>query len=74
MIGKLAALSSPSQNAAYKRLETLCTRFGHRISGSKTLESAIDWVLKTAEQDGLENVRGEKVTVYVRFASQMAFK
>src|SRR5689334_4018792 len=32
-------------SAAYRRLGELVDGFGHRLSGSKSLESAIDWIL-----------------------------
>ena len=34
-----------------------------RISGSASLEAAIDWILDLMKSDGLENVRGEPVMV-----------
>ena len=48
---------------AYDRLANLVDRFGHRLSGSESLEHAIDWILEKMEADGLENVRGQKVMV-----------
>lgn len=48
---------------AYKRLCTLCDKFGSRFSGSTNLEAAIDWVLAEMKNDGLENVHGEPVMV-----------
>lgn len=50
-------------SAAYERLTELVDRFGHRHSGSASLELAIDWILDEMEADGLENVRGEPVLV-----------
>jgi carboxypeptidase Q len=50
-------------SAAYRRLGELVDRFGHRLAGSASLEAAIDWVLGEMRQDGLDNVRGEPVTV-----------
>lgn len=47
----------------YQRLSTMTDTFGHRLSGSKSLESAIDWLLAQMKQDGLANVRGEPVMV-----------
>jgi carboxypeptidase Q len=52
-----------SDSAAYERLGRLVDTFGHRLSGSASLESAIDWVLGRMKADGLENVRGEPVMV-----------
>ncbi len=50
-------------SAAYDRIGTLVDRFGHRLSGSPSLEAAIDWVLTEMKKDGLQNVRGEPVMV-----------
>ncbi len=52
-----------ADSAAFERLTELVDRFGHRFSGSVSLERAIDWVLEEMEADGLENVRGEPVMV-----------
>jgi carboxypeptidase Q len=48
---------------AYNRLAKLTDTFGHRLSGSKSLEDAIDWILAEMKRDGLQNVRGEKAMV-----------
>ncbi len=48
---------------AYKRLAYLTDHIGHRLSGSKSLERAIEWALAEMKKDGLDNVRGEKVMV-----------
>jgi carboxypeptidase Q len=48
---------------AYERLTELVDRFGHRFSGSMSLEHAIDWIIVEMNRDGLENVRGEPVLV-----------
>jgi carboxypeptidase Q len=50
-------------SAAYVRLGTLVDTFGHRLSGSASLEGAIDWILSEMKSDGLQNVRGERVMV-----------
>jgi carboxypeptidase Q len=55
-----AALSS---SVAYTRLATLTDTFGHRLSGSSSLENAIDWILGEMRGDGLDNVHGEPVMV-----------
>lgn len=49
--------------AGYARLATLTDRFGHRLSGSKSLEDAIDWILAEMRRDGFANVRGEPAMV-----------
>lgn len=48
---------------AYDRLARLTDTFGHRISGSQSLERAIDWILAEMRGDGFRNVRGERVMV-----------
>ena len=58
MIG--AALVS---DHAHERLAILCDRFGHRLSGSKRLETTIDWCVSEMKRDGLANVRAERVMV-----------
>jgi carboxypeptidase Q len=52
-----------ADSSAYHRLGRLVDTFGSRLSGSASLEAAIDWVLQTMKSDGLENVRGEPVMV-----------
>lgn len=52
-----------ADSAAWNRTATLTDKFGHRLSGSKSLEDALDWILAEMRRDGLENVRGEPVTV-----------
>ena len=48
---------------AWDRLAELGDTFGHRLSGSRALEDAIDWAVAEMKKDGLENVRKEPVTV-----------
>src|SRR6185312_2429996 len=55
--------AATGDSAAYQRLGKLVDTFGHRLSGSASLEAAIDWVLGEMKADGLENVRGEPVMV-----------
>ena len=50
-------------SSAWNRLAELTDRFGHRFSGSRSLENAIDWVIAEMKRDGLDNVRGEPVMV-----------
>lgn len=50
-------------SAAWNRLAELTETFGHRFSGSESLERAIDWMLARMKEDGLDNVRGEPVMV-----------
>ncbi|HET6838059.1 MAG TPA: M20/M25/M40 family metallo-hydrolase [Gemmatimonadales bacterium] len=50
-------------SAAYLRLGRLVDTFGPRLSGSASLEAAIDWILSEMKRDRLENIRGERVMV-----------
>jgi carboxypeptidase Q len=50
-------------SAAHRRLSTLADKFGHRFSGSQSLENALDWIMAEMKKDGLENVHGEPVMV-----------
>lgn len=52
-----------SDSAAYQRVALLVDSFGHRLSGSRSLERALDWIIAEMTRDGLENVRGEPVMV-----------
>ncbi len=52
-----------ADSTAYERLTELVDRFGHRFSGSVSLERAIDWILEEMRVDGLDNVHGEPVMV-----------
>lgn len=52
-----------SDSAAYDRLALLSDKFGHRLSGSESLEQALDWIITEMAADGLQNVRGEPVMV-----------
>jgi carboxypeptidase Q len=52
-----------SDSSAYRRLGRLVDTFGPRLSGTASLEAAIDWILDAMKADGLENVRGEPVMV-----------
>lgn len=50
-------------SSAWDRLSILTDKFGPRLSGSKSLEDAIDWILAQMKSDGLANVHGEPVMV-----------
>ena len=50
-------------DGAWRRLEHLTTRIGHRLSGSPGLELAIRWAAEGMQADGLENVRLQPVKV-----------
>ena len=55
--------AATGDSAAYVRLGVLVDTFGHRLSGSASLEAAIDWILSEMKSDGLANVRGERAMV-----------
>lgn len=65
-----AALTS---DRAWRRLAHLTDQIGHRLSGSKALEHAIEWAIAEMKRDGLDNVRAEKVMVphWVRGAESL---
>src|SRR5688500_8784658 len=52
-----------ADSSGFRRLTVLTDRFGHRLSGSESLERALDWILEEMRRDGLHNVRGEPVMV-----------
>lgn len=52
-----------ADSSAYDRLGRLVDGFGHRLSGSASLERAIDWILAEMKKDGLANPRTEPVKV-----------
>lgn len=55
-----AALTNPK---AFQRLGFLTDNIGHRLSGTQSLDRAIQWALAEMKKDGLDNVRLEKVMV-----------
>ena len=54
-----------TDSTAYHRLAHMCDKFGPRLSGSSNLENSINWILKEMKNDGLDNVKGERVRVPV---------
>lgn len=55
--------AATADSSAWNRLAELADRFGHRLSGSESLERALDWILAEMQRDGLDSVRGEPVMV-----------
>ena len=52
-------------STAWNRLAEMTEKFGNRLSGTPALERTIDWVIAKMKEDGLQNVRGERVMVPV---------
>ncbi len=52
-----------SSNFAWERLALLSDTFGPRLSGSASLNDAIQWAVAQMKNDGLENVHAEPVKV-----------
>src|SRR6266851_3802982 len=52
-----------ADDEGYKRLEYLTYRIGNRLSGSASLQKAIDWSVEQMKAVGLSNVRTIPVKV-----------
>src|SRR5690349_1065328 len=52
-----------TDSTAWNRLAEMTETYGNRLSGTQSLEKAIDWVIAKMKEDGLQNVRGEPVMV-----------
>lgn len=50
-------------DASFERLTLFVDTFGHRLSGSRSLENSIDWIVDKMKEDGLENVHTQEVMV-----------
>lgn len=59
---KLSGLAD-ADTRAWERLAYVADTYGHRLSGSRSLEQTIDWAVATMAADGLSNARREKVMV-----------
>jgi Zn-dependent M28 family amino/carboxypeptidase len=55
--------SALADQEGLQRLQYLCDRIGNRVSGSESLERAIDWAAAEMKKAGLENVQTPKVMV-----------
>lgn len=51
------------RDVAWNRLTYMADTFGHRFSGSESLEKSIDWIVETMEQDGFDKVWTQPVMV-----------
>lgn len=62
-----------TDSSAWNTLAELTDTFGPRLSGSESLEGAIDWVLAHLRREGFAEVRGEPVMVphWVRGAESL---
>jgi carboxypeptidase Q len=54
---------STADDFAWQRLAELTDTFGPRLSGSENLVRSVRWAAEAMKQDGLENVRTERVMV-----------
>lgn len=61
-IAQQITATATSDSSLYDRLATMCDTFGSRLSGSGSLEQAIDWIIAEAKKEGY-NARGEEVKV-----------
>ena len=52
-----------SNKRAYAKMVELCDGIGHRLTGSKNLEKAVQWAVKLMKKEGHENVGTEEVMV-----------
>ncbi|NGP88081.1 M28 family metallopeptidase [Fodinibius halophilus] len=48
---------------AFQKLTYFVDKYGHRLSGSETLENSIDWILKEMQEQPFDNVTSQKVMV-----------
>lgn len=55
--------AATADSSAYDRLARLVDGFGHRLSGSESLEHALDWILTEMRRDGLDSAWTEPVMV-----------
>ena len=77
--GRIATAAGPLREAAaassvgYETLAELCDNYGHRLSGTQTLEDAIDWAAGKMREFGFVNVHKEpvEVPVWVRNAESL---
>ena len=61
-VSRLVA-AAQQDDFAWRRLAELTDTYGNRLSGTENLQRAIRWAEATMKQDGLANVRAEKVMV-----------
>lgn len=59
------AKGGPQAGKTYSSLATFVDRFGPRMTGSQSLEDAIDYMITRLKKEGHQNVHGEEVEVPV---------
>ena len=52
-----------ADSGAWVKLARIADTYGHRLAGSEALERALDDILRTMQQEGLENAHAEPVMV-----------
>jgi len=52
-----------SDESVFEYLTFFVDKFGHRFSGTESLENSIDWILKEMQKDGFDRVTTQKVMV-----------
>lgn len=62
-IAEKIRLAANADSSSWERLAYLCDMFGNRLSGSESLEKALNWVKSEMEKDGFTNVKKEPVKV-----------
>lgn len=60
--GKLIGAALTDEDG-WRKLQYLCDRIGHRLSGSTSLEEAIQWAAGAMRREGLDNVQTPAVKV-----------
>ena len=55
--------SAMNNKKAFQRLTYFVDRFGHRFSGSESLEQSIDWIVKEMQKQPFDKVRTQNVMV-----------
>jgi len=54
---------SEKDSSSWQSLSYLCDVFGSRLSGSNSLNNAIDWIYQEMKKQGFQNVKKEEVMV-----------
>ena len=62
-VARRIVAAAEAGNDGWRKLEQLCDDVGHRLSGSPSLDRAIDWAAAALAADGHENVRKQPVMI-----------